>query len=354
MGYIRRKIINKIIDNDDSSIPRDELEKDYNILKENLLYGQELVKIGSWTYDIKNEEIFWSDEIYNILESNPKKPMVYLEDFYSYIHPDDIGEVKNSVDKAMDGKEYDIEYRIITRTDKEKYLHEKTKTLYDEEKRPIKVIGTIQDITREKLMEKDLRTLGVNLSSAQKVAGIGSWKYDVIKDEIFLSEELYKIHNIHPERFNKSLENLLQLINPEDRENMKRVLKDSLEGKPYNLNYRILQNNGLEKHIEARGEPIFNKSGQVIGIIGTGQDITEKKILEKEIRLKQQEVEKTQKIFQILVQESKDVFQIIDVEGNIKYTSASAKKIVGYSSKELESKNIYDFFEGQELKKWKK
>lgn len=120
----------------------------------------------------------------------PKELKGYLGDFYLYIHPANIDEVKNAVDNAMDGKEYDIEYRIITSIGREKYLHGKTKILYDDEKRPVKIIVAIQDITRKKLLGNDLRTLGINLNSTQKVAGIGSWKYDVIKDEIFWFEEL--------------------------------------------------------------------------------------------------------------------------------------------------------------------
>ena len=80
------------------------------------------------------------------------------------------------------------------------------------------MVGIIHDITAHKIEENILREIGENLNRAQGVSGVGSWKYDVIKDENFWTDEVYKIFNIDPIKFDRSLNNLLNLIHPEDRQ----------------------------------------------------------------------------------------------------------------------------------------
>lgn len=129
-----KKLLNRIINNDDLKSSIEELEKELNKLKENIIHGQQISKTGSWTHDILKDEIFLTDEVYNILGCNQKEFDGKLENYYLFIHPDDLQEVKAATQEALEGKEYDIEYRIITPDGVQKYVHEKTKALYGEEK----------------------------------------------------------------------------------------------------------------------------------------------------------------------------------------------------------------------------
>ena len=90
-------------------------------------------------------------------------------------------------------------------------------------------MGVIQNITYE-----DFRQI-------QRVAGVGSWKYDAINDEIFWSEEVYNIYGIDPQNFQRTFENLLKFIHSGDREKLKNVVEKCLLGNPYQLEYRIKQ-----------------------------------------------------------------------------------------------------------------
>jgi len=63
-----------------------QLEEEYNRLKENYLYVQELIKAGSWTYYIDTDEVFWSEGIYKLLGLKSKSLLNKFEDFYSFIY----------------------------------------------------------------------------------------------------------------------------------------------------------------------------------------------------------------------------------------------------------------------------
>lgn len=350
MSFIKKEIFKKIIRNDDLTHLNERLEKSLNQLEENVFYSQGMIKTGSWTHDLVKNETFWSDEIYNILECSPEDFDDRLESFYCYIHPDDREEVIKEVQYVLEGKEYDIEYRITTPKGIEKFLRGKTKILYDENMNLIKIIGIIQDITEQKIIENNLKEFGKDLSYAQTIAGVGSWKYDVGVDKIFCSDETYRIYGITPKEYNITYERFLEIVHPEDVEIIEAIFRYPPK-KPISIEFRVIRYDASIRHIYQRMEFIFDKEEKPVYVYGTIQDITEKKALRKAIESKQKEINKIQHRFQTLIQESNDGFEIIDSNGVIKYTSESVEKITGYKPEERIGKIIYEFFVGEELEK---
>lgn len=272
-----------------------ELESSLQQINENLSCGQQLLHMGSWTYDLQKDEVYWTEGIFRILESSAQQLGDRRDNFYSFVHTDDREYVHNAVQGALEGKKYDIEFRVITSGGNEKYVQEKVMIILDNNN-PIKIIGTLQDVTERKSAEKELRSLGDNLNLAQKVAGLGSWKYDALKNELFWSDEVYRIYNIDRNTFTKSLYNLLQLIHPDDQGMVEREVKKALTGKGYKIEYRIPQEDGSQKHVRSIGEPIFGEEQQVVGILGTLQDITEKKVLVEQLEASYRNLDQAQKL----------------------------------------------------------
>lgn len=249
-----------------------------NLLKENMAIGQQLAHIGSWTHDIKKDEIFLSDEVYNILGSSPRYFDGRLEDYYTFVHPDDMDLVKSAIEGTYTGKEYDIEYRIVTPDGRTKHVTEKTRVICDKNNNPVKMVGIMQDITGHKIIQNNLKEIGENLNMAQTVAGTGSWKYDKVNDKVYWSEEVYRIFGIDPSEFT-DIYSLLLLVHSEDRAAVEKVAARCLEGEYCRLELRILQSDGSVKYVMMKAEPMFDKELQIIGAIGIIQDITENKLL---------------------------------------------------------------------------
>lgn len=113
------------------------LKQENELLKENIKYGQIISCTGSWTHDIIKNEIYLTDEVYRILGTTPQDFDGELENFHSFIHPDDLQDVKKATVGALSGKEYDIEYRIIAPEGKVKFVQEKTMAILDDESEPI-------------------------------------------------------------------------------------------------------------------------------------------------------------------------------------------------------------------------
>ncbi|WP_292371431.1 PocR ligand-binding domain-containing protein [Methanosarcina sp. UBA411] len=145
----------------------EQLEKAYNSLKESekgLAEAQKMAHIGNWEWNIITEETYWSDELYRIFGRNLEEPYPTYQEILNYVHPSDRDYVNNSVNRAMNGKPYSIDYRILSADGEERIVHMQSEVIFDEKKTPIRLKGIVQDITERKKAEKAL----INLEIARK------------------------------------------------------------------------------------------------------------------------------------------------------------------------------------------
>jgi len=123
-----------------------------------LANAQRIAHIGNWDYDVATNELYWSDEIYRIFGLQPHEFGVTYEAFLNSVHPDDRGDIKRSVNKALyEHAAYDIDHRIVLPSGKVRLVHEQGEVTFDEHDKPIRMVGTVQDITERKRAEQALR-----------------------------------------------------------------------------------------------------------------------------------------------------------------------------------------------------
>lgn len=118
--------------------------------------AQALAHIGNWTWNLQQQKLDWSDEMYKIHEIDPATELDY-ERINRSIHPEDLEQVRMVLQNAIvNHTPFDIVYRIITPRDREKVLHVKGQVLVSESNEAYKVLGTMQDVTKEYLINKEL------------------------------------------------------------------------------------------------------------------------------------------------------------------------------------------------------
>ena len=136
-----------------------ELEKAYSFLKESeesFAEAQKMAHIGNWNREILTGKSHWSDELYRIFGLNPQESEANYALFLNYVHPDDRNKVDSAVKKALNGELFDINYKIILASGSEHIVHAKAEVVFDEKNIPIRMRGTVQDITDRKQMERAL------------------------------------------------------------------------------------------------------------------------------------------------------------------------------------------------------
>lgn len=113
-----------------------------------LVEAQRIARLGSWNWDIINDSLSWSEGIYRIFGLDPQEFDDTYEAFINSIHPDDRESVKEAVGRALDEHEpYSIVHRIVTPDSVEKIVQEQGEVYFDESDRPVRMVGTVQDIT---------------------------------------------------------------------------------------------------------------------------------------------------------------------------------------------------------------
>src|SRR5690554_3794060 len=183
-----------------------------------------------------------------------------------------------------------------------------------------------------------------NVTHSQELLYAGSWTYDIGSQDIFLTDEIYKIFESSPEDFGNKLDSFLDFIHPDDKERIRIVTEEIKDGRrQHNLEYRIITRSGNEKYLQEKTKVLCDDEKNPLKIVGVIQDITKEKEMEKALELKNEEIRKIQKRYEVLVSESKDVLQIIERDGKIKYMSRSVEHILGYKTEELIGKKHAGF-----------
>ncbi len=122
--------------------------------------AQRLAQIGSWTWDVASNQVAWSSQLYRNYGLEPDQFAATYEGFLEFVHPDDRAHVKATIGRALEVRQpFDFEHRIVRPTGEIRVLHAKGQVVSDEEGRPVRLVGTGQDITERKRADETRQRL---------------------------------------------------------------------------------------------------------------------------------------------------------------------------------------------------
>ncbi|MEI7846019.1 MAG: PAS domain S-box protein [Chloroflexota bacterium] len=181
------------------------------------------------------------------------------------------------------------------------------------------------DISQRKRAEEELRENERKLRKAQRIASLGTWEIDLLKPQTIWSEEIYKIFGVDQLEFTPKTESYLSFVHPDDKKAVMLSLQNMMTiGSNHRMVHRIITSSGLQKYVNVDSESLFDESGRIIRIIGTIQDITERKRFEDELLQNERKLSQAQKLAQLgsweidLLQQkttwSEEVFAIFEVD----------------------------------------
>jgi PAS domain S-box-containing protein len=146
------------------------------------------------------------------------------------------------------------------------------------------VFAFVENITKHKLDEAALHQKEKELAETQHQAGIGSWSWDARSDRVLWSKEISLRVGHDPSLPAPQLKDQASFFTAESWNRLQRTVQEALQtGKPYELDLEIASPTSKARWATARGEPLHDRDGQIIGLHGTVQDITEHKLAEQEL-----------------------------------------------------------------------
>ncbi|MEE8319261.1 MAG: response regulator [bacterium] len=151
--------VNTALDRMRTRVEKNRAEEEIKKSRESLARAQEIAKLGSWDWNLEEDILEWSDEVYRIFGLEPKKSNATYETFLASVHPDDRKDVKDAVERvfADPHENYSIEHRLTRPDGSERVVHGQAEVQFNDKGKPVHMIGTIQDITDRKQLEKQIR-----------------------------------------------------------------------------------------------------------------------------------------------------------------------------------------------------
>ncbi|MDQ7814608.1 MAG: MASE3 domain-containing protein [Patescibacteria group bacterium] len=177
----------------------------------------------------------------------------------------------------------EFENPILTKAGEERLIAWQNSTLATPDKTLLTISFGI-DITERKKLDEALRRSERHLREAQKIARIGNWDWDAVKDVIWWSDEYYEVFGFDPKKPTPNYQEHLKVYTPESAKRLDAAVKLAMQaGEPYELDLEIQKPTTATRWIIARGEAKVDDKGKIWGLRGTAQDVTRKKEVELHI-----------------------------------------------------------------------
>ena len=307
-----------------------------------LAKAEDVAHLGSWTWELRSNVLSWSEQMYHLYGL---RSATFSGDLWQVMrdatHPDDRVKFRRFID--LSGQQHDpavAEFRI-TRTDGAvRHIIAESHTLHEPEGLSRRRIGTLQDITERKRAEQALRDSEAMLAKAQQVAGLGSWSWDIVTNQVTWSQQCYRVHGVDPHTTREQPWEIIErAVHPDDKARLNASIEQTLQQRAaHPMEYRLVWPDGSIHDIFADGEIFLDAAGAPLRMVGTLQDITQRKQSEQALR-------RSEGQYRTIVETAQEGIWQIDADNRTMFVNQKMADMLGYSTQEMDQRNLFDFMD---------
>jgi len=203
------------------------------------------------------------------------------------VHPDDVEQFVGKWRASLaTGQPLEGEIRVRRADGEYRCFLVRVVPARDEQGKILNWYGAGTEIEDRKRAEQALKRSEAYLAEAQKLTKTGSWAWDPRADRIlYCSDEIYRIFGVNPADGIPSIETFMQRVHPDDRTRIKARIEEGVRDKvEHSFEYRIMFPDGKVKYLRNLRRTVINDAGEVVEVIGTTMDITERTQAEEALR----------------------------------------------------------------------
>ncbi|HWR32058.1 MAG TPA: PAS domain S-box protein, partial [Chitinophagaceae bacterium] len=287
--------------------------------------AQHIAKMGSWEWDLVSDKMTWSQEQFRLFGENRKTFDLTYESYLSHLSPQEQERTKELVKSALAGKsDYAVEHEILRKDGTKILVFEQGTVLFDENKKPVGMFGTTQDITERKKAEQELLQTRQKFQTIFENSADGIYQSTIEGKFIMANPAMAKIFGYNsPGEFIKSITDIGSQIyaDADYRNRMSELLaqQDNVE----NFEAPLVTKQGTVIWVSESTRAVRNGTGAIKYFEGTIRDITKRKKAEKEVA----------DLMFALNQSS--IVDISDSKGNFQFINENFTRISGYTIDEI-------------------
>ena len=337
-------------------------EEELRISNERLAYSREASSDAIWDWNMITNEIFIGTSFSFLFGHNFETNIITSLEFKDFIHPEDRESYFDSIKRA-DLNNYDKwknEYRYLKADGTFAFVNDKAILIRNPKGKVIRMIGAMQDITKKKKLEDELRQSEEQFKSAFELSSIGmglmnldgNWKEvnDKLCDILGYSKDEFKSINIKDISFGKDLKDELLL--------MKKLISGEIHN--FNIEKRYVHKNKSLVWAFLSVALVRNNKGEAINFVSQIIDFSERKKVEKENKLLTEENNKNKTIqlneaknlYRLLADNTVNLVCLHNLDGTLQYISPSVKSLLGYEPEDLVGKLPINYMNKEDLGKY--
>ena len=262
--------------------------------EERLRLAQRAARIGTFDWDVPSGRITWTEEEERLFGIEPGTFGGTIEDWRRFVLPEDLPRMQAEMAAVMARREREMDFAFrIRRPDGEvRSIEGSAEFFYAQDGTPLRMVGVNVDVTERVRAEEERRRSETLLREMERIAHIGSWEWNLETGALWWSDELYPVYGLEPDSGPLTFERFADLVHPDDREMVRSVVTDTLrEGDTFAIDHRVVRPDGEVRSLHGRGRVLRDESRRPVRMVGSAQDITERKQVEEALRRARDEAE---------------------------------------------------------------
>jgi diguanylate cyclase (GGDEF)-like protein/PAS domain S-box-containing protein len=283
--------------------------------------------LGMWNRDLRTGLCVCDERSAGILGYSLADLEPMTQDTWTDLtHPDDRDSVKRATENHVSGRcsLVDVEARMRHRAGKWVWVRERGRIVErSPEGEPLRMMGTLEDTTDQVKSRRALERSEQELRATQRMARLGSWKWDLATDHVEWSEEMFEVFALDPARSAPNFGEQERLYGPESwKQLLAAVAETSRSGVPYDLELDVSRADSSRGWVHVRGQAVRNKRGLITGLLGYVLDITERKQVEDALA-------SSESLFRTAMLSSPVGLAMTEVDGSFRIVNESLCRLLG-------------------------
>ncbi len=291
--------------------------------EERLLLGLQAARMGTWDWNILENQIIWSANMEALFGLAPGEFDGSYEQFVARLHPEDRDRVLAAIAAAMTpGANYDIEFRVLYPDGTVRWALSQGKVFYDASGQPIRMSGVDLDITDRKRAAEALQESEARFRQLAENIDAVFWLREEPEGRVsYVSSAYERLWGWQSQELYESPSFWVDHIHPDDRECTSQAFQSKAAAGEFNEEYRIVLSDGRIRWVHDRCFPLYDRSGKLYRFAGIAEDISDRKQTEDSL-LRSEEFNRR------ILENNQDCIKVLDLEGRLLYMNDGGQQLL--------------------------